>query len=251
MAVLKIERITKRFGGITALDQVSFSVARNELVALIGPNGSGKTTLFNCVAGELRPDSGTIYINGINTSGWPVNQIARLGLSRTYQQIEVFPKLTVRENLFVAGQEAHKIGLVESLWKSRKVKALDTRLEEETEAMIEMLGLMDQAEEYGGDLSYGQRKILAIGMALMSKPEILLLDEPVAAVNPTMISKIIKILMDIKARGFTILIVEHNLPVVMEIAERIVVVNSGKKLLEGPPEVIRKDQRVIEAYFGG
>lgn len=251
MAVLKIERITKRFGGITALDQVSFSVARNELVALIGPNGSGKTTLFNCVAGELRPDSGTIYINGINTSGWPVNQIARLGLSRTYQQIEVFPKLTVRENLFVAGQEAHKIGLVESLLKSRKVKALDTRLEEETEAMIEMLGLMDQAEEYGGDLSYGQRKILAIGMALMSKPEILLLDEPVAAVNPTMISKIIKILMDIKARGFTILIVEHNLPVVMEIAERIVVVNSGKKLLEGPPEVIRKDQRVIEAYFGG
>lgn len=251
MAVLTVSGVTKRFGGITALDEVSLEVRQNELVALIGPNGSGKTTLFNCITGELRPDSGTISINSTNVVGSPVYSIARMGLARTYQQIEVFPKFTVRENLLLAGQEHQSIGIMASLLRTGGVRALDEELAARAAEVIQLLGLVRQTEERAGDLSYGQRKVLAIGMALMAKPALLLLDEPMAAVNPTMIGRIIEVLMEIKSRGQTILLVEHNLPVVMQVAERVIVLNGGKTLAEGPPDIVRKDPRVIEAYFGG
>jgi branched-chain amino acid transport system ATP-binding protein len=251
MAVLEVKEVVKKFGGVTALDNVSFSVKHNEFVALIGPNGSGKTTLFNCIAGELTPDQGTIIFKGVNVVGLPVNRIAKLGVSRSFQQIEVFPQLTVRNCLFLAGQESQDVGILEALLRTSNIRKLDVILNERVCEMMDLLNLTDQAEEYAGELSYGQRKILAIGMTLMSEPELLLLDEPVAAVNPTMISLILEILVKVRAQGHTILLVEHNLPVVMHIAERVIVLNSGKKLLEGSPDVIKKDARVIEAYFGG
>lgn len=251
MAVLTVERVSKYFGGIAALDDVSLEVHKNELVALIGPNGSGKTTLFNCITGELAPDRGAILANGTNIVGWPVHRIARLGFIRTYQQIEVFPKLTVRENLLLAGQEHQGDGLLPSLFRTPRVRMHETGLATQATEITRLLGLVRQAEERAGDLSYGQRKVLAIGMALMDDPALLLLDEPLAAVNPTAIEHIIAVLLEAKARGHTIVLVEHNLPVVMRIAERIIVLNGGKKLVEGPPEIVRKDPRVIEAYFGG
>jgi ABC-type branched-subunit amino acid transport system ATPase component len=250
VAILTVTGITKRFGGIKALDGVDLAVESGELVGLIGPNGSGKTTLFNCITGELVPDAGGIRFGETVISGWAPHRIARLGLVRTYQQIEVFPQLLVRENLLIAGQEHQGFGVPASLLRTAGVRAAEDALAGRAAEMLEMCGLRHQAEEYAGSLSYGQRKLLAIGMGLMARPQVLLLDEPTAAVNPTAIEHIVEVLRALHRSGQTIVLVEHNLPIVMGLCQRVVVLNSGRKLTEGSPDQVRRDPRVIEAYFG-
>ena len=250
MAILTIKGLVKRFGGIRALDDVDIAVDAGELVGLIGPNGSGKTTLFNCITGELRPESGEICFEETPITGRLPYQIARLGIVRTYQQTEIFASLSAFENLLVAGQERQDQGFVPTLFATRRVRAAESGLRERASDIIDLLGLTHQTNERAGSLSYGQRKLLAIGMGLMTDPPLLLLDEPTAAVNPTAIGRIADLLRKLRDKRQTILLIEHNLPFVMELCARVIVLDAGRKLAEGRPEIVRNDARVVEAYFG-
>ena len=250
MPLLEVRGLVKRFSGVTAVDGVDLSVERGELVSLIGPNGSGKTTLFNCVTGYLPADGGRVLFRGRDLTGAPPHRVARLGLGRTFQQVSVFARLSALENLLVFVQQHQGDSLVPRLLRTPRVRRLEAQAIERARALLDLVGLGDRAGAPAGSLSYGQRKLLAFAAALMPDPELLLLDEPAAAVNPTMINQMKDHIRALHRQGKTVLLVEHNMDVVMDISERVVVLDHGQKLAEGPPGAIRRDPRVIEAYFG-
>jgi len=250
MPLLEVRGLVKRFLGVTAVDQVDLAVERGELVSLIGPNGSGKTTIFNCVTGYLAADAGRVLFRGHDLTGATPHRVARLGLGRTFQQVSVFARLSALENLLVFVQQHQGGALVPSLLRTRRVRRLEAAAIERAHALLDLVGLGDRADEPAGRLSYGQRKLLAFAAALMPDPDLLLLDEPAAAVNPTMINQMKEHILALNRRGKTVLLVEHNMDVVMDISQRVVVLDHGQKLAEGPPGAIRRDPRVIEAYFG-
>jgi ABC-type branched-subunit amino acid transport system ATPase component len=250
MPLLEIRGLIKRFIGVTAVDQVDLSVERGELVSLIGPNGSGKTTLFNCVTGYLAADGGRVLFRGRDVTNAPSHRVARLGIARTFQQVSVFPRLNALDNLLVFLQQHQEESLLARLLRTRRLRRLETEAVERARRLLELVGLADRASAAAGGLSYGQRKLLAFAAALMPDPELLLLDEPAAAVNPTMINQMKQHILALHRQGKTVLLVEHNMDVVMDISQRIVVLDHGEKIAEGPPDVIRRDARVVEAYFG-
>jgi len=248
--VLEVVNLTKKFGGITALDNVSMNVQEKELVALIGPNGSGKSTLFNCISGLLSPSSGQILFCGKNITHMPVHERTLGGLSRTFQLVELFDNMTSMENLIVTAEHHKHYGFLGSFLRTRKVKAIEKTCEEEAHRLLDFLGLSPLANRYAKDLSYGQRKLLQIGVGLVSHPRLLLLDEPTAAVNPTMIKQIKEYLLKLHKAGLTILFVEHEMSVVMDLAERVIVLSRGTKIADGTPGEIQKNESVLEAYLG-
>jgi branched-chain amino acid transport system ATP-binding protein len=250
MALLEVRGLVKRFLGVTAVDAVDLTIERGELVSLIGPNGSGKTTLFNCVTGYLPADGGRVLFRGADVTGAPPHRVARLGLGRTFQQVSVFGRLTARENLLVFLQQHQEERLLARLVRSAALRRLERQAEERAHTLLDLVGLGDRADAPAASLSYGQRKLLSFAAALMPEPELLLLDEPAAAVNPTMINQMKDHIRALHRQGTTVLLVEHNMDVVMDISERVVVLDHGQKLAEGPPDVIRRDPRVVEAYFG-
>jgi ABC-type branched-subunit amino acid transport system ATPase component len=250
MPLLEVQGLVKRFLGVTALDGVDFSIEPGELVSLIGPNGSGKTTLFNCVTGYLTPDHGRVLFRARDVTRAAPHQVARLGLGRTFQQVSVFGRLTALENLLVFLQQHQEEQLVARLLRTPRLRRLEGQAIERARMLLDLVGLGERAEALAASLSYGQRKLLAFAAALMSDPDLLLLDEPAAAVNPTMINQMKNHIVALHRQGKTVLLVEHNMDVVMDISRRIVVLDHGQKIAEGPPEVIRRDPRVIEAYFG-
>jgi ABC-type branched-subunit amino acid transport system ATPase component len=250
MPLLEVHGLVKRFLGVTALDGVDFSIEPGELVSLIGPNGSGKTTLFNCVTGYLTPDHGRVLFRARDVTRAAPHQVARLGLGRTFQQVSVFGRLTALENLLVFLQQHQEEQLVARLLRTPRLRRLEGQAIERARMLLDLVGLGERAEAPAASLSYGQRKLLAFAAALMSDPDLLLLDEPAAAVNPTMINQMKNHIVALHRQGKTVLLVEHNMDVVMDISRRIVVLDHGQKIAEGPPEVIRRDPRVIEAYFG-
>jgi ABC-type branched-subunit amino acid transport system ATPase component len=250
MPLLEVHGLVKRFLGVTALDGVDFSIEPGELVSLIGPNGSGKTTLFNCVTGYLTPDHGRVLFRARDVTRAAPHQVARLGLGRTFQQVSVFGRLTALENLLVFLQQHQEEQLVARLLRTPRLRRLEGQAIERARMLLDLVGLGERAEALAASLSYGQRKLLAFAAALMSDPDLLLLDEPAAAVNPTMINQMKNHIVALHRQGKTVLLVEHNMDVVMDISRRIVVLDHGQKIAEGPPEVIRRDPRVIEAYFG-
>jgi len=250
MALLEIRGLIKRFVGITAVDQVDLGVERGELVSLIGPNGSGKTTLFNCVTGYVAADGGQVLFRGRDLTNAPCHRVARLGIARTFQQVSVFPRLSVLDNLLVFLQQHQEERLLARLLRTRRLRQLEADAIERARGLLELVGLAHRADAVAGALSYGQRKLLAFAAALMSDPELLLLDEPAAAVNPTMINQMKQHILALHRQGKTVLLVEHNMEVIMDISQRIVVLDHGQKIAEGPPEAIRRDARVVEAYFG-
>ena len=250
MALFEIRGIVKRFLGVTAVDGVDLSLERGELVSLIGPNGSGKTTLFNCVTGYLPLDGGRVVFRGEDVTGAPPHRVARLGVGRTFQLVSVFSRLTALENLLVFLQQHQEESFPGRLFRAERVLRLEADALERARAMLDLVGLASHAATPAGSLSYGQRKLLAFAAALMPDPELLLLDEPAAAVNPTMINQMKERIRALHRAGKTVLFVEHNMDVVMDISERVVVLDHGQKIAEGPPEAIRRDPRVIEAYFG-
>ncbi len=250
MPLLEVHGLVKRFLGVTALDGVDFSIEPGELVSLIGPNGSGKTTLFNCVTGYLTPDHGRVLFRARDVTRAAPHQVARLGLGRTFQQVSVFGRLTALENLLVFLQQHQEEQLVARLLRTPRLRRLEGQAIERARMLLDLVGLGERAEAPAASLSYGQRKLLAFAAALMSDPDLLLLDEPAAAVNPTMINQMKDHIVALHRQGKTVLLVEHNMDVVMDISRRIVVLDHGQKIAEGPPEVIRRDPRVIEAYFG-
>jgi branched-chain amino acid transport system ATP-binding protein len=250
MALLEVRGLVKHFLGVTAVGGVDLVVEPGELVSLIGPNGSGKTTLFNCVTGYLAADGGRILFRGRDLTGAPPHRVARLGVARTFQQVSVFARLSALENLLVFLQQHQEEHLVARLLRTRRLRRLEAEAVERAHRLLDLVGLAAKADAAAGSLSYGQRKLLAFAGALMPDPDLLLLDEPAAAVNPTMINQMKEHILTLHRQGKTVLLVEHNMDVVMDISQRVVVLDHGQKIAEGSPEAIRRDPLVIEAYFG-
>jgi branched-chain amino acid transport system ATP-binding protein len=244
-AVLEVSHLRKAFGGVVAVDDVSFEVRDGEILGIIGPNGSGKSTLFNCVLGQLRPTGGEVRVDGRTTTGMRPCDLNRLGVSRTFQLLQVFPQLSVRDNLVLAGQE-HQGSLV-----ARLIGRADAGLGGAADRMIAFFNLAHLAAEPAGALSYGQQKLLDAAMAFMAGPRLVLLDEPAGGVNLTMLAHLRERLAAYHAeRNATFVVVEHQMEFVMALCTRVLVLAEGRIIAEGAPQDIRRNAAVIEAYLG-
>ncbi|HWD12813.1 ABC transporter ATP-binding protein [Pseudochrobactrum sp. sp1633] len=244
--VLSVRNLSKNFGGVTAVDDVSFEVHEGEILGLIGPNGSGKSTLFNCILGQLPATNGTVLVDGQNVAGKRPSDLNKLGVGRTFQMLQVFPDMSVLDNIILAGQE-HKGTML-----SRLFGRPDAGLTEEAKTMIEFFRLTHQTHEKAGSLSYGQQKLLDAAMAFMAGPKLVMLDEPAGGVNLTMLADLKERLKAFnRERGATFVVIEHNMEFVMSLCTRIIVLANGRIIAEGDPETVRNNPDVIEAYLGG
>ncbi|MXY41201.1 MAG: ABC transporter ATP-binding protein [Rhodospirillaceae bacterium] len=243
-ALIEVENVSKSFGGVVANHAIALGVEAGSITGLIGPNGSGKTTLFNSIVGFHPIDSGSIRFEGREISKLRVPQIARLGMLRTFQQTRIFRKLNCVENMHAA--LSHRDGTFRSMFARKSGEA-----EERAEGLLDFVGLYQKRKLRAGDLSFGQQKLLEFAMALMNEPKVLLLDEPTAGINPTLINGLIDRLRLANDRfGVTLFVIEHNMRVIMNLAEHIYCLAHGELLADGPPDKLRNDQRVIDAYLG-
>jgi len=247
---LSVDGVTKKFGGNTALADVSFEIETGRLTALIGPNGAGKTTMFNCIAGLHRPTSGSVSFDGRDITGLAPAKILDAGIARTFQLVRSFRELTVLETIMVAGHWRSGQSFWNSIFASPSVRRSDRQLEEEARATLSALGLERLADQRVHELPYGQQRLIEIAKALMTGARTLLLDEPAAGLHPEEALALRGLLAALRERGTTILLVEHNMPFVLSIADHVVVLEFGHKIADGTPEEISKDQRVIDSYLG-
>jgi branched-chain amino acid transport system ATP-binding protein len=243
--VLKVTDMRKAYGAILAVGGVSFEVKAGEIFGVIGPNGSGKTTLFNSMLGQIRPDSGRIELKGQDVTGLGPLALNRRGVGRTFQTLQVFGKMTVRDNLIVAAQEHHG-----SMF-SRMFAPSDSGLGEKADALIDQFHIRHVAHKKAGELSYGQQKLVDIAMAFMSEPDLVLLDEPCAGVNPSLVGGISQLLKALnQSRKGSFVVIEHNMDFVMDLCHRIMVMVEGQVLAIGTPDEIRSNKQVLDAYLG-
>ena len=250
---LRVQNLEKRFGGITAVDGASFEVKEGSLTGLIGPNGAGKSTTFNCITGVHKADGGTVYFQGEEITGLSPPQIANRGLVRTFQIARELEEMTVLENMMLAPPDQLGEKLVNAVLPGLRDNVIDQEIElrEAVWETLEFFEIDHLAEEEAGNLSGGQRKLLELARALMVDPEMLLLDEPFAGVNPTLEEKLLDRIHDLTEQGYTFLLVEHDMDLIMQNCEHVIVMHQGEVLAEGTPAEIKDDDRVVEAYLGG
>jgi branched-chain amino acid transport system ATP-binding protein len=248
--VLSIEHVAVHFGGLVAISDMNFHVSKGEIVSLIGPNGAGKTTAFNVMTGFLTPTKGAVKYCGADLKGKKPHEIADLGLIRTFQRTSVFPNDTVYDNVLMGLHRQGKVGLVEAILGLPRARASEKAQRERAAELVRWIGLEARANDLAGSLSYGEQRLVGVALALAAQPEMLLLDEPVSGMNASETHTFVQLIRNIRDRGVTILLVEHDMPMVMSVSDRIVVLNYGRIIAEGPPETIRNDPAVIEAYLG-
>ena len=250
--MLEVKKVSKSFGGLMAVFECSLEVKQGTITGLIGPNGAGKTTLFNLITGHLKPDSGQIFFRGQDITGLPPHQIFKKQIYRTFQITREFSQMTVLENLMVMpdGQAGEKVW---NTWiKPRVVRRQEKEIRDKALEVLEFVELIGLKDEYAGSLSGGQKKLLELARSMMADPEMVLLDEPAAGVNRTLLAKLMDNIRKLcKEKGITFFIVEHDMDLVMNLCNPVIVMSEGRKLTEGTPEQVKSDERVLEAYLGG
>ncbi len=246
-SIFEVANLSKSFGGLRAVSELSFSVQEKMITSLIGPNGAGKTTVFALVTGFLKPDLGKVLFRGHNITGLPSFQIANLGIARTFQDVRILDKLTVRDNIFVGLPETHQQGLIQSIvWdKNTKKKMMD-----KVEHLIEFVGLKEVAMEKAENVSYPEQKLIILARALATEAKLLLLDEPTSGLDQNCITKMMLLFRRLVDEGRTVLLVEHNMDVVINISDYVIVLDFGQKIASGTPNEIRHNEKVIQAYLG-
>ncbi len=248
--LLRTDALTVKFGGLTALDAVTFDIKRGEILGLIGPNGAGKTTCFNAISGVYRPTSGTVYFDGKPLTKTKRNAITRLGIARTFQNIRLFGEMTALENVVVGTDARHKTSVPGALVRSPRHRREERDAIERGMALLEFVGIAPRAVEKARNLSYGDQRRLEIARALATEPKLLCLDEPAAGFNPSEKSALMDLIRKIRDDGFTVLLIEHDMRLVMGVTDRIVVLEFGKKIADDKPAAIRENPAVIAAYLG-
>ena len=250
MALLALKSLTQRFGGLVAVKDLSFEIESGAIVAMIGPNGAGKSTVFNLITGIYKPSEGEIAFDATRIDGWNTSAITALGIARTFQNIRLFAFMSALDNVMTGRHSRMRATLADSLLRTPRATAEERAVRERAHDLLRFCDLTETADTYAANLAYGAQRRLEIARALASDPKLLLLDEPAAGMNPREKEELMALIRRIRERGVTVFLIEHDMSVVMQISERIAVLDYGEKIAEGPPDAIRTDERVIEAYLG-